>query len=68
MSLGSGDQDELRSLARERRNWVNGVSELRTEGKLSIGHSFLMFLLLSSLRTLLLYWISARYKWRQHGF
>jgi len=48
---------------------VNRVSELRTGGKLSIGRSFLLFLLFSSLlHTLLLHWISAQYKWRRHGF
>ena len=31
-----------------RRKWVNRVSELRTGGKVSIGHSFLLFLLFSS--------------------
>jgi len=38
--FGSGDKKELRSEARERRKWVNRVSELRTGGKLSIGRSF----------------------------
>jgi len=67
--FGSGDKEELRSEARERRKWVKRVSELRTGGKLSIGRSFLLFLLFSSLlHTLLLHWISARYKWRRHGF
>ena len=42
--FGSGDKEELRSEARERRKWVNRVSELRTGGKLSIGRSFLLFL------------------------
>jgi len=46
--FGSGDKEELRSEARELRKWVNRVSELRTGGKLSIGRSFLLFLLLSS--------------------
>jgi len=65
----SGDKEELRSKARERRKWVNRVSQLRTGGKLSIGCSFLLFLLFSALlHTLLLHWISARYKWRRHGF
>jgi hypothetical protein len=31
--FGSGDKDELRSETRERRKWVNRVSELRTGGK-----------------------------------
>jgi len=31
--FGSGDKKELRSEARERRKWVNRVSELRTGGK-----------------------------------
>jgi len=31
--FGSGDKEELRSETRERRKWVNGVSELRTGGK-----------------------------------
>jgi len=65
--FGSGDKEELRSEARERRKWVNRVSELRTGGKLSIGRSFLLFLLFSS-PYLLLHWISARYKWHWHGF
>jgi len=61
-----------------RRNWGprlgsggNGsiVLELRTGGKLSIGRSFLLFLLFSTLlHTWLLHWISARYKWCRHGF
>ena len=69
--LGSGVKEELRSEARERRKWVNRVSELRTGGKSSIRGSFLLFLLFSSLlfssrlfsslvHTLLLFWISAR--------
>jgi hypothetical protein len=29
----SGDKEELRSEARERRKWVNRVSELETGGK-----------------------------------
>jgi len=67
--FGSADLEELRSEARERRKWVNRVSELGTGGTLSVGHSFLLFLLFSSLLyTLLLHWISARYKWRRHGF
>jgi len=67
--FGSGDTEELRSEARKRRAWVNRVSELRTWGKLSIGHSFLLFVLFSShLHTLLRLWISARYKWRRHAF
>jgi len=45
--FGSGDKEELRSEARERRKWVNRVSELRTGGKLSIGLSFLRSLLYS---------------------
>jgi len=48
MSSRSGDKEELRSEARERRKWVNRVSELRTGGKLSIGRSFLLLLLFSS--------------------
>jgi hypothetical protein len=65
----SGNKEELRSEARQRRNWVNRVSELRTGGKLSIGCSFLLFLFFSFLlHTALLLWISARYKWRRHGF
>jgi hypothetical protein len=52
--FGSGDKEELRSEARERRKWVNRVSELRTGGKLSIGRSFL--LLLSSLLFSILYY------------
>jgi hypothetical protein len=48
---------------------VNRFLELRTGGKVSIERSFLLFLLFSSLlHTLLLLWISARYKWRRHGF
>ena len=67
--FGSGDTEELRSETRERRKWVNRVSELRPGAKLSIGRSFLLFLLFSSLlHTLLLLWISAQYKWRRHGF
>jgi len=41
--FGRGDNEELRSEARERRKWVNRVSELRTGGKLSIGRCFLLF-------------------------
>jgi len=67
--FSSGDKEELRSEAPEQRNWVNRVSELRTGAKLSIGRSFLLFLLFSSLlHTLLHHWISARYKWHRHGF
>jgi len=67
--FGSGDKEELRSETRERSKWVNRVPELRTGGKLSIGRSFRLFLLFSSLlHTLLLLWISAQYKWRRHGF
>jgi len=67
--FGSGDKEEFRSEARERRKWVNRVSELRTGGKLSIGRSFLLFLPFSYLlHPSLLLWISARYKWRRHGF
>jgi hypothetical protein len=61
--FGSQDEEELRSEARERRKWFNRVLVLRTGGKLSIGRSFLLFLLFSSLlHTLLLLWISAWYK------
>jgi hypothetical protein len=42
--FGSGDKEELRSEARERRKWVSRESELRTGGKLSIGHFFLLYL------------------------
>jgi len=42
--FGSGDKEELKSETRERRKWVNRVSELRTGGKLSIGRSFLRYL------------------------
>jgi hypothetical protein len=31
--FGSGDKEELRSETRERRKWVNRVSELGTGGK-----------------------------------
>jgi len=52
-----------------RKNWD---PRLGSGGKLSIGRSFFCFfysLLFSShLHTLLLHWISARYKWRRHGF
>ena len=51
--FGSGDKEELRSEAWERRKWVIRVSELRTGGKLSIGCSFPLFL--SSLLFFLLY-------------
>jgi len=45
------------------------VSEFMTGGKSSVGRSFLQFLLLSShLHPSSLLWISARYKWRRHGF
>ena len=50
------DKEELWSESRERR-------------KLSVGCFFLLFLLFSSLlHSLLLHWISARYKWRRHEF
>jgi len=39
----SGYKEELRSEAWEWRKWVNIVSELRTGGKLSIGHTFFCF-------------------------
>jgi hypothetical protein len=69
--FGSGDKQELRSETRERRKWVNGVSELGTGGKV-INWAFLSSvssLLISSLLHIsILHWISARYKWRRHGF
>jgi len=69
VEIGSEDQEEFRSETRERRKWVNRVSELGTEGKSLIGRSIILFLLLSSLlHTSLLHWISARYKWRRPGF
>jgi hypothetical protein len=65
--FGSGDTEELRSETRERRKWVNRVSELRTGGSNQLGVPFFCFFS-SHLHTLLLLWISARYKWRRHGF
>ena len=44
VEFGSGDKKELRSEARERRTWVNTVSELRTGGNLLIRHCFLLLL------------------------
>jgi hypothetical protein len=40
--FGSGDKEELRSETRERRKWVNRVSELETGGKV-INSAFLSF-------------------------
>ena len=67
--FGSGDKEELRSETRERRKWVYRVSGLRN-GRKVINWAFLSFVSLFSslLHTLLLDWISARYKWRWHGF
>jgi hypothetical protein len=42
--VGSGDKEELGSEARDRRKWVSRQSELRTGGKVSIEHFFLLFL------------------------
>jgi len=54
--LGSGGNESI-------------VSELGTAGKLSVGHSFLLFLLFSSLlHHSSLLSISARYVWRRYGF
>ena len=65
--FGSGDKVELRSETRERRKWVDGVSELGTEECNQLGIPFFCFFS-SLLHTSLLHWISARYKWRRHGF
>jgi hypothetical protein len=54
--FGSGDKEELRSEARDRRKWVNRVSELGTEESSQLGISFFSSLLFS----ILYYFIGSR--------
>jgi hypothetical protein len=67
--LRSEDKEGLRSETRERRKWVDSVSELRTRGKV-INGAFLSSISLFSwlLHPSWLHSISARYTWRRHGF
>jgi hypothetical protein len=63
--FGSADKEELRSETWERRKWVNSFGT-RHRRKVINWAFLLLFLLFSILY--ILHWISARYKWRRHGF